>query len=311
MQKKIAYIFPGQGSQTVGMLDSWSGDSVVQHTIDEASSVLDCNLWRLIHSGPAEELNRTENTQPVLVAASIALLRAWQARGGLSAAMAAGHSVGEYSALVAAEALALHDAIRIVRARGHAMTTAVPAGTGGMAAVIGLDDDKVKALCISCAGDDVLAPANYNAPGQVVVAGHIAAIKRLEIKAREAGAKIVLTLPVSGPFHSALMRPAADALRAILNTAHIREPAFAVVQNSDLQRACRAAIGDALVAQLVNPVRWTETIRQFERAGVTHIVEIGPGEVLTNITARIAPSIRCLPASTPALMDIAIQAALS
>jgi [acyl-carrier-protein] S-malonyltransferase len=268
-------------------------------------------LWTLMRSGPPEELNLTENTQPVLVASSVALLRAWQARGGPAATMAAGHSAGEYSALVAAEALALHDATRVVRARGHAMATAVPAGTGGMAAVIGLDDDKVKQLCVSCAGDDVLAPANYNAPGQVVVAGHIAAIRRLESMAREAGAKIVLSLPVSGPFHSALMRPAADALPAILAMAHIREPAFEVVQNSDLQRAHRATIGHALVAQLVNPVRWTETIRYFEQAGVTHIIEMGPGEILTKITARIAPGIRCLPTATPALMDAAIQAALS
>ncbi|WP_027799212.1 ACP S-malonyltransferase [Paraburkholderia dilworthii] len=311
MQKKIAYVFPGQGSQAIGMLDSWSDDEAVRSTIDEASRVLGLDLWSLIRNGPGAELNRTDNTQPALVAVSVALLNAWRARGGVSGAMAAGHSVGEYAALVASGALTIADAIRVVRARGEAMYTAVPPGTGGMAAVIGLDDETVRQLCASCAHHDVLAPANYNAPGQVVVAGHVAAIERLGRHAREAGAKIVLTLPVSGPFHSPLMRPAADALHAVLGTVQIGEPAFAVWQNSDLRRATRAGIRDALVAQLVHPVRWTETIRRFEEAGVTHIVEIGPGEVLTHISARIAPGLCCLATSTPALMDTAIQAVAS
>ncbi|WP_345812309.1 ACP S-malonyltransferase [Paraburkholderia sp. PREW-6R] len=311
MQKKIAYLFPGQGSQAVGMLDSWTGDHDVRSTISDASHVLDRDLWTLMHSGPASELNRTDNTQPVLVAASVALLRAWQARGGPSPALAAGHSVGEYTALVASGALSMHDALRVVCARGNAMSTAVPPGTGGMAAVIGLDDETVKRLCASCAEHDVLAPANFNAPGQVVVAGHVAALERLAQSAREAGAKIVLTLPVSGPFHSTLMHPATKALGGALDTAQIHEPAFAVVQNSDLQQAHAAGIRDALVAQLVQPVRWTDTIRLFEQAGVTHVVEMGPGEVLTNLSARIAPGIRCLPTATPSLMEAAIEAVSS
>jgi [acyl-carrier-protein] S-malonyltransferase len=308
MNKRVAYVFPGQGSQSIRMLDAWSGEPTIRHTVAEASDALGLDLWKLIESGSAETLNSTDNTQPALVAVSVALFRTWQKRVPLSPVAAAGHSVGEYSALVASGALTLADAIRVVRFRGQAMAKAVPPGSGGMAAVLGLSDAAVEQLCIDCAGDDLLQPANYNAPGQVVVAGHLAAIERIKSKAKEAGAKMVFVLPVSGPFHSALMQTAADSLSARLQALSVEQPAFDVLQNSDMRVAHQWFIKEALVAQLTRPVRWVETIRRFEQVGITHLIEIGPGEVLTNLTKRIAPAMQCMPINSPAMLESAVAA---
>lgn len=303
---KLALVFPGQGSQTLGMLTPWLGIPIVEETLTEASEAISIDLRRIVQEGPAATLNSTLNTQPIIVATSVAFHRAWLQAFPESPAVAAGHSVGEYSALVAAGSLDFGDAIRLVRVRAQAMASAMPDGTGGMAAVIGLDDDLVRRLCRECANDDVLEPANFNAPGQVVVAGHLAALERLRHPARKAGAKMVMILPVSGPFHSSLMAPAAAALRRALETTVIQEAAFDVIHNVDLQVAAGASIAPALVAQLTSPVRWTETVERFLALGVTHVIEIGPGSVLTNLAKRIAPSLVALAVASPSMLDAAL-----
>lgn len=308
MNKKIAYVFPGQGSQAIGMLTPWAGHPIVEETVGEAANSLDCDLWRIIQYGPVAELNDTVNTQPVMVATSVAYLRAWQAVVPARPAFAAGHSVGEFSALVAAGMLELGDAVRLVRARARAMNDAVPAEAGGMAAVIGLDDAMVHSLCRDCAQGEVLEPVNYNAPGQVVVAGHVRAIHRLKALAKDAGAKMVFVLPVSGPFHSALMQPAADVFRKSLASVEMAAPRFDVLHNCNLLPARLDAVRETLVAHLTRPVRWVETIRQFEACGVTHLIEIGPGEVLANLARRIAPAMRCFSVCSPETMDAAAAA---
>jgi len=304
----VAAVFPGQGSQSAGMLAPWQGDRMVVDTIAEASDALGLDLWQLSEAGDAAALALTINTQPLMVAVSAALWRAWRQRCSRSIAFAAGHSVGELGALVAAQSLSLSDAMRIARRRALAMSAAVAEGTGTMAAVLGLDDATVQQLCTRCAEDGVLEPVNYNAPGQVVVAGHVSAIERLKSAARDAGAKMVFMLPVSGPFHSSLMQPAASALAITLDMIDVCPPTLPVLHNSSMAAATAASIKPELVAQLTSPVRWTETVNRMTAAGTTHVLEVGPGEVLTGLCRRIAPRVTAWPLATPQSMDAAARA---
>lgn len=304
----IAAVFPGQGSQSAGMLAPWQGNRVVVDTIAEASEALALDLWRLSESGEPAALALTTNTQPLIVAISVALWRAWGQRCSRNIAWAAGHSVGELGALVAAQALSLTGAMRIARQRALAMNAAVPEGTGTMAAVLGLDDATVEQLCNDCAGSGVLEPVNYNAPGQIVVAGHVSAIERLKSAARVSGAKMVFMLPVSGPFHSSLMLPAASALATALDTIDIHPPVLKVLHNSNMAVATAASIKLELVAQLTSPVRWTETMHRMTAGGTSQILEVGPGEVLSGLCRRIAPRVTAWPLNTPHGMDAAARA---
>ena len=307
MNHTIACVFPGQGSQTPGMLDAWAGQTIVRDTIAEASDVLALDLWHLMRHGSNAELNSTINTQPVMVASSVAIYRAWRSRHAELPAMAAGHSVGEISALAAAGILSLADAVRLARHRAQAMTVALADGIGGMAAVIGLADDTVHQLCLDCAHDEVLEAVNYNAPGQVVVAGHMAALGRLKEAAKTQGAKMVMFLPVSGPFHSSLMRPAMHAVATRLHSLQFADPAFPVVHNATLETATPNSIVHALAQQLIKPVRWVDTVRLFVDRGVSHIIETGPGEVLSNLCRRIQPQLQVLSLNSPAAADKALE----
>jgi len=282
---KLGVVFPGQGSQFVGMLsDIAKESSVIEKTFAEASAVLNYDLWQLVAKGPSEELDKTEHTQPALLAASFALWQVMQCEP----AILAGHSLGEYTALVCAQALTFKDAIRLVAARGKYMQEAVPQGVGALAAIVGLDDATVKQICEACAGSEVLMPANYNSPGQVVVAGHKAAVERAIIAAKEKGAKIAKLLPVSVPSHCALMKPAADRLAKLLDSLTIETPKIPVINNVDANfYKTPEQIRDGLVRQLYSPVRWVETIQEFSKLGITEVIECGPGKVLTGLIKRI------------------------
>ncbi len=284
-----AFVFPGQGSQTVGMLAEVAGSQpIIEQTFAEASAVLGFDLWQLVQTGPAEELNQTHNTQPALLTASVALYRAYLAAGGQAPAIMAGHSLGEYSALVCSGALAFTDAVSLVALRGELMQLAVPAGVGAMAAIIGLDDDAIAQCCVDAAQGQVVAPVNYNSPGQVVIAGHKEAVERAGNACKAAGAKRALPLPVSVPSHCELMKPAAAELAKALANIEIQAPAIPVINNVDVAQATSSdAIKDALVRQLYCPVRWTETVNAMAEQGVEHLVEVGPGKVLTGLTKRI------------------------
>jgi [acyl-carrier-protein] S-malonyltransferase len=288
---KIAFTYPGQGSQSLGMMQPFAGMPPVRDTFSEASECLALDLWKLVTEGPVEELNLTVNTQPVMLAAGIAVQRAWRAAGGAQPAVSAGHSLGEYSALVASGALAFADALKLVRFRAQAMQDAVPAGSGAMAAILGLDDDAVRMACSEAASaEELVEPANFNSPAQVVIAGHKAAVERAMESARAKGAKRVVLLPMSVPSHCRLMVPAAERMRERLRSVDIRTPALPVLHNADVKEAGSAdEIKDALVRQLVQPVRWVETVRALAAAGATHIVECGPGKVLAGLNKRIAP----------------------
>lgn len=285
---KIAFVFPGQGSQTVGMMDAWAQDGGVQVTLQQGNQALGEDLTGLIARGPAEDLNLTANTQPAMLLCSVAMYRAWQQAGGPAPALVAGHSLGEYSALVAAGSLDLADAVRTVRVRAQAMQSAVPVGEGGMAAILGLDDEAVRQACAQAAGDQVVEAVNYNAPAQVVIAGHAAAVERACELARAAGAKRAVPLPVSAPFHSCLLQPAAQVLERALAGVDLRTPSIPLINNVDVaQPTDPVAIRDALVRQAWHPVRWVETIQTMKRQGVTHLVECGPGKVLSGLVKRI------------------------
>jgi len=286
---EFAFLFPGQGSQSKGMLDVFDGIDVVRQTLEEASDKLGYDMAALIRDDADDKLGQTEFTQPALLTASIALLRLWREKGGADAGQMAGHSLGEYSALVAAGAIDFSDAVELVAFRGRAMTQAVPAGVGRMAAVLGLDDDVVEGLCesASIANEKVWA-ANYNCPGQLVVAGHAAAVERMMTDAKSSGAKRVLPLAVSAPSHTPLMQPAADAMAVRLNEIDIHAPICPVWGNANAtpeQDVTR--IRAALVAQLISPVRWTETIQKLAATGITQGVEMGPGRVLSGLVKRI------------------------
>jgi len=302
---KLAFVFPGQGSQSVGMMQGWGDRVEVRATFAEASDALGQDLWALVAEGPADLLNQTVNTQPAMLAADVAAWRAWQAAGGAKPAMLAGHSLGEYAALVAAGALGFGDAIRLVRVRAEAMQAAVPEGVGAMAAILGLDDDAVRAACADAAAGEVVEAVNLNSPGQVVIAGNKAAVERAMALAKERGAKRALPLPVSVPSHSSLMQPAADKLLAHLQTVAIAAPQIPVLHNTDVQSHAEPdAIRAALARQLHTPVRWVETVRALKAAGVERVVECGPGKVLAGLNKRIDDS---LPAV--ALLDEASLAA--
>lgn len=307
--KKIAFVFPGQGSQSVGMLDSWSDNAVVLDTVRRASEALGQDLGTLIKDGPAETLNLTTHTQPVMLTASVAIYNAWRAAGGQAPAIVAGHSLGEYAALTAAGSLKLEDAVRLVRIRADAMQAAVPVGTGAMAAILGLDDDAVIAACTAAAQGEVVEAVNFNAPMQVVIAGHKAAVERACEAARAAGAKRALLLPVSAPFHASLLEPAAEVLAGALAQIDVTAPAFPVINNVDVASPSSPdAVRDALVRQAWHPVRWVETIRAMKAQGVTHVIECGPGKVLAGLTKRIDPELVGLSIFDPASLEAALTA---
>jgi [acyl-carrier-protein] S-malonyltransferase len=290
---KFAFVFPGQGSQTVGMMAGYGQHSIVRDTFAEASQALGRDLWQMASEGPVEAINLTVNTQPLMLTAGIACFRLWQRLGGQAPALVAGHSLGEYSALVAAGALNLADAVKLVEIRARAMQAAVPSGTGAMAAVMGLDADIVRAVCADMAQGEVLEAVNFNEPMQTVIAGHVAAVQRAadEVKAR--GAKRALMLPVSAPFHCALMQPAADRLAEVLPGVAVKAPEIAVINNVNVETVSDPEqIKAALIRQAAAPVRWVETMRRMQTEGVTHVFECGPGKVLTGLVKRCAPTLQ-------------------
>lgn len=289
---KLAFVFPGQGSQTVGMLDSFSENEVVQKALKTANEALGEDLAQMIHTGPAESLNMTVNTQPAMLTASVALYQAWLALGGKKPEVMAGHSLGEYSALTAAGVFELADAVKLVRFRAKVMQEAVPVGKGGMAAIIGLSDEAVAKVCGNAAAEGVVEPVNFNSPGQVVIAGEKAAVEKACELAKAEGAKRALVLPVSAPFHSSLMKPASVALEAKLNEISMKTPQIDVIANVDVKvHHDKDAIVAALAAQAAGAVQWVKTIQAFKEMGVTHIVECGPGRVLAGLIKRIDSSI--------------------
>lgn len=289
---KFAFVFPGQGSQAVGMLNGFADNAVVRDTVAEASQVLQFDLARLIAEGPKETMDLTTNTQPLMLTAAVATYRAWIAAGGKPPAVLAGHSLGEYSALVAAGVISFADAVPLVRFRAQAMQEAVPVGQGGMAAILGLSDEDVQEVCRASAGDQVVEAVNFNAPAQVVIAGHKEAVARACEAAKAKGAKRALVLAVSAPFHSSLLRPASDRLQAYLKDVVFHAPALPVINNVDVDIVSDpAAIRDALVRQAASPVRWVETIQKMAADGVTNVIECGPGKVLSGLTKRINPAL--------------------
>ena len=304
----LAFVFPGQGSQSVGMMQGWDGRDIVRNTFAEASDALGQDVWALVTDGPADLLNQTVNTQPAMLAADVAVWRVWQAAEGATPALLAGHSLGEYAALVAAGALGFADAIKLVRFRAEAMQAAVPEGVGAMAAILGLDDDAVRTVCADAAAGEVVEAVNLNSPGQVVIAGNKAAVERAMVLAKEKGAKRALPLPVSVPSHSSLMLPAAEKLLTYLQSISIVTPAIPVLHNTDVQsHADPDAIRAALAKQLHTPVRWVETVRALKAAGMERVIECGPGKVLAGLTKRIDDSLPAL-----ALVDeTSLQAALN
>ncbi len=305
---KIAFVFPGQGSQAVGMLDAWAQDATVSDTLAQASEALGQDLASLISDGPAEELNLTTNTQPVMLASAVAMYRAWLQAGEQAPSWVAGHSLGEYSALAAAGSIGLSDAVKLVRIRADAMQQAVPVGQGGMAAVLGLDDDAVRSVCEQAAQGEVVEAVNFNAPAQVVIAGHKAAVERACELAKAAGAKRALVLPVSAPFHSSLLKPAADPLARALSDIQMSAPQIPVVNNVDVAHVSDPeAIKDALVRQAWHPVRWVETIQFMKSQGVTHVVECGPGKVLSGLVKRIDRDLVGLSISDPASLQSTLE----
>jgi len=288
----VAFVFPGQGSQQVGMMEGFAEHPVVRETFAEASGLLGDDLWTLVQQGPAEGLNLTRNTQPVMLAAGVAVWRAWRAAGGALPSFVAGHSLGEYTALVAAGSLDFKDAVPLVRFRAEAMQEAVAADVGAMAAIIGADDAAVVEACREAAQGEVVEPVNFNAPGQIVIAGHKAAVERAIAAAKGRGAKRALLLPVSAPFHSSLLKPAAERLAARLASVDIRAPSIPVIHNVDVAtHASPDEIRVALAQQAASPVRWTQTVMSLAAHGLTTLVECGPGKVLAGLTRRIDASL--------------------
>jgi [acyl-carrier-protein] S-malonyltransferase len=291
---QFAFVFPGQGSQAIGMLNGFANNPVVQATIAEASDALQMDLGKLISEGPKEDLDLTTNTQPVMLTAAVATYRAWIAAGGKVPSIVAGHSLGEYSALVAAGVIAFKDAVPLVRFRAQAMQSAVPVGQGGMAAILGLSDADVAAACSEAAAatSEVVEAVNFNAPAQVVIAGSKAAVERACELAKAKGAKRALPLPVSAPFHSSLLKPASDQLRDYLVNISFSAPSIALINNVDVAIVTDPAlIKDALVRQAASPVRWVETVNAIASSGITQLVECGPGKVLAGLTKRIHPDL--------------------
>ena len=306
---KFAITFAGQGSQSVGMMAGLAALPIVQRTFEEASDVLQIDLWAMAAEGPAELQNQTVNTQPLMLCAGIATFRAWQEQGGAAPGFFAGHSLGEYTALVAAGALSFVDALPLVRLRAQAMQDAVPEGTGGIAAILGLDAEQVRAVCAEAAEGDVLEAVNLNSPGQVVIAGHRTAVERGMALAKTRGAKRALMLPMSVPSHCALMKPAAEKLAHELKSVVCKVPAIPVIQNADVFAFSTAdQIKQALVEQLYRPVRWTETIEAMVTGGIVAVVECVPGRVLTGLNKRIDSTLNCLAISDADTLRAALEA---
>ena len=304
----LAIVFPGQGSQSLGMMQGFAGTPIVEETFREGGALVGVDYWRMVTEGPAEALNQTVNTQPLMLVAGVACWRAWREKDGPMPAWFAGHSLGEYSALVASGALRFADAVPLVRFRAQAMQEAVPEGTGGIAAILGLDDGKLAEVCAEAAQGEVLEPANLNSPGQVVIAGHRGAVERGMALAKEKGAKRAVMLPMSAPSHCSLMRPAAERLRERLDAVDISKPSVPVVHNrsvaaSDDPRVIR----QMLVEQLDHPVRWIETVRFLAAQGVDRLVECAPGKVLTGLSKRIAAEVDCIPIQDSASLAAAIE----
>ncbi|MCS0335673.1 ACP S-malonyltransferase [Vibrio diabolicus] len=304
---KFAIVFPGQGSQAVGMLAELGEQyEVVKQTFAEASDALGYDLWALVQNGPAEDLNETFRTQPALLASSVAIWRVWQELGLEQPANLAGHSLGEYSALVCAGVIDFKEAIKLVELRGKLMQEAVPAGTGAMYAIIGLADDAIAKACEDAAQGEVVSPVNFNSPGQVVIAGSKDAVERAGALCKEAGAKRALPLPVSVPSHCALMKPAAEKLAVALESIEFNSPQLPVINNVDVvAETDPVKIKDALVRQLHSPVRWTETVELMHEQGVEQLLELGPGKVLTGLTKRIVKTLTAAAVNDVASLDAA------
>ena len=304
---KTAFIFPGQGSQSLGMLADFADRPAVKQTFQEASGALDLDLWAMAQEGPQELMNQTENTQPLLLTAGVALWRLWEQSGGPRPHFLAGHSLGEYTALSCAGVINLGDAVRLVRTRGQLMQQAVAEGEGKMAAVLGLDDDQVRAACEKAAEGSVVEAVNFNAPGQVVIAGAADAVERAIAACKEAGAKRAMPLPVSVPSHCALMKPAADKLAETLNATNFHAAEIPVINNVDVvAETAPEQIRDALVRQLYSPVRWVETIQALGQQGVSNVYECGPGKVLCGLIKRIDREITASPLESGDAFDKAL-----
>lgn len=306
---KFAFVFPGQGSQSVGMMQPFANSKAVRDVFTEASDALGQDLWKLAAEGPPEELNSTVNTQPLMLTAGYAVYRAWRDAGGAEAAMMAGHSLGEYTALVAAGALLFRDALPLVRFRAQAMQEAVPMGEGAMAAILGLEDDAVRSACGEAAQGQMVEAVNFNAPSQVVIAGHRAAVERGVAAAKAKGAKRAVMLPVSAPFHSSLLKPAADKLSTYLENVQMSAPRIPVVNNVDVavEREPQR-IKQALARQASNPVRWVEIVRRMAGDGISHVAECGPGKVLAGLTRRIDNNLQGHAIADPLSLEQALQA---
>ena len=306
---KFAFFFPGQGSQSLGMMNGFEGRAVVEATFDEASAALSQDLWAMMNGSDAAPINETVNTQPLMLAAGVATYRAYLEAGGKTPAVVAGHSLGEYSALVAAGALSFADAVKLVRLRAELMQSAVPQGVGAMAAVLGLDDDQVQAICAQAAQGEVVEAVNYNSPRQVVIAGNVAAVERAMAAAKEAGAKRALPLPVSVPSHCSLMKTAAEKLAEALQNVAIHTPQIRVIHNADVAAYDDAdKIKDALVRQLYSPVRWTETVNALVAEGIAESAECGPGKVLAGLAKRINKEAACTALTNAEQVAVFIEA---
>ncbi len=303
---KFAITFAGQGSQSVGMMAGFSSAPIIKRTFEEASDAISVDLWKMIVDGPAESQNQTVNTQPLMLAAGVATWRAWQERSANVPVVFAGHSLGEYTALVAAGAISFADAIPLVRVRAEAMQAAVPEGVGGIAAILGLDVEDVRAVCRDAAEGEVVEAVNLNSPGQIVIAGHRNAVERAMALAKARGAKRALLLPMSVPSHCALMKPATDQLREYLTDVNVRVPTIPVLQNADVQSFSSVdAIKNALIEQLYRPVRWIETIHAIAAYGAATIIECVPGKILTGLNKRIDTSLQCHAVTDIASLDAA------
>lgn len=301
---KLAFVFPGQGSQSIGMMQGFEALPVVRKTFEEAGDILKLDLWQMANTGPVEVINQTINTQPLMLTAGVAVYRAWQEIGGSQPAFMAGHSLGEYTALVAAGALSFADALPLVRYRAEVMQEAVAEGVGGMAAILGLDDDTVRTVCAEASQGEVVEAVNFNSPGQVVIAGNKAAVERGMELAKAKGAKRALPLPVSVPSHCSLMKPAAEKLAVYLQTVAMQAPRVPVLHNADVRSYNDAAqIRDALARQLYMPVRWVETVQALAAAGVTHVAECGPGKVLAGLNKRIVAELQGLALTDSAALE--------
>ncbi|PTQ77275.1 [acyl-carrier-protein] S-malonyltransferase [Nitrosomonas oligotropha] len=308
---KFAFVFPGQGSQSVGMLNGYTDLPIIQETFQEASDILKQDFWSMVNNGPADDLNLTINTQPLMLTAGIAVYRAWRSLGGEPPALMAGHSLGEYTALVASEALSFADALALVRFRAQAMQQAVPEGVGGMAAILGMDDEIIETICRDITNqnsEESLEPANFNSPGQIVIAGHKNAILQGIEMAKSKGAKRAIMLPMSIPSHCSLMKPAADSMRQQLAHVPLQSPRIPILHNADVKTHTDTAdIKEILIRQLTSPVRWVDTVKALAANGITHVVECGPGKVLAGLNKRIDPNLQQLSLADGEAMKQAIN----